>query len=231
MITHRGIRQARRAVLIDQPGQNPSRCVSLLLRGVQIRTQHVVNRGLERLQPRRHPQRRLPRRRHRRLQRLAHRTAMHTMLVCQRPDRQPLDPMIPADRRELLHLRPHPPAHPSSPTIRAIQIAGNHRQVEPIHVVTTSAACREDGARSGRHNSTPAATQGSHFKPPPGANSGCHSQDAVELYRVTVRCNGCPDRCRSRYRARLSVGLAQGRWCRDPQARPHGGAARSGRNT
>ena len=37
-------------------------------------------------------------------------------------------------------------------------------------------------------------------------------------------CNGCPDRCRSRYRARLPVGLAQGRRRRDPQARPHGGA-------
>ena len=67
--------------------------------------------------------------------------------------------MIPADRRELLHLRPHPPGHPSSPAIRAIQIAGNHRQVGPIHVVITGAACREDGAKSARHHSTPATTQ------------------------------------------------------------------------
>lgn len=81
------------------------------------------------------------------------------MLVCQRADRQPLDPMIPTDRRELLHLRPHPPAHPSSPAIRTIQIAGNHRQVEPIHIVITGAACREDGAKSDRHSSTPTTTQ------------------------------------------------------------------------
>lgn len=142
-------------MLIDEPGQNPSRRVSLLLRGVQIRTQHVIDCGPKRLQPRCHPQRRLPRRRHRRLQRLAHRTPVHTMLVCQRADRQPLDPMIPTDRRELLHLRPHP----SSPAIRTIQIAGNHRQVEPIHIVITGAACREDGAKSDRHSSTPTTTQ------------------------------------------------------------------------
>lgn len=41
---------------------------------------------------------------HRRFQRLTHRTPMHPVLVGQRPDRQPLDPMIPADRRELFHL-------------------------------------------------------------------------------------------------------------------------------
>jgi hypothetical protein len=40
----------------------------------------------------------------RRLQRLTHRAPVHTMPVGQRPNRQPLNPMIAADRRELLHL-------------------------------------------------------------------------------------------------------------------------------
>ena len=104
VITHRRIRQTRRIMLIDQPRQNPSRRVALLLRRVQIRTQHLVNHRLERLQPRRHPRRVPTRRRHRRFQRLAHRPPMHPMPVRQRTDRQPLDPMIPANRRELLHL-------------------------------------------------------------------------------------------------------------------------------
>jgi hypothetical protein len=34
---------------------------------------------------------------------------VHPMLIGQRTDRQPLNPMIPPDHRELLHLRPHPP--------------------------------------------------------------------------------------------------------------------------
>lgn len=103
VIAHRRVRQARRIMLVDQPRQNPSRGVALLLRGIQIRTQHLVNRRLERRQPRRHPVRSLTRRRHRRFQRLAHRPPMDPMLLGQRPDRQTLDPMIPPDRRELLH--------------------------------------------------------------------------------------------------------------------------------
>ncbi len=80
MITHRRVRQRLRAMLIDQPGQDPPRGVALLLRGVQIAAQHLISRRLERLQPRRCPRRRLARRRHRRLERLAHRAPMHPVL-------------------------------------------------------------------------------------------------------------------------------------------------------
>ena len=45
MIAHRGIRQVGRAVLIDQPCQNPSRRMPLLSRGIHIRSQHRVDRG------------------------------------------------------------------------------------------------------------------------------------------------------------------------------------------
>lgn len=160
MITHRRIRQPGRIVFIDQTRQNPSGGVTLLLRGVQIRAQHLINSGLERLKPRCHPRRNFACRRHRRGQRLTHRAPVHPMLIGQRPDRQPLKPMIPADRRELLHLRPHPPdPHLHHHAIQAIRNARDHRQVGPIHVVITNAACREDGAKSDRQNSTPATTQ------------------------------------------------------------------------
>ena len=36
IVAHRRIRQARRAVLIDQPGQDPPRGMPLLLRRIQI---------------------------------------------------------------------------------------------------------------------------------------------------------------------------------------------------
>jgi len=104
IVTHRRVRQLARAVFIDQPGQHPSRRVPLLLRGIQIRPQHRIDRTLVWLQPRRDPQRGLPRRRHRRLQGLAHRAPMHTMPAGQRPNRQLLNPMIAADRRKQLHL-------------------------------------------------------------------------------------------------------------------------------
>ena len=103
MITHRRIRQSLRAMLIDQPRQNPSRCMALLFGRIQITAQHGVDRRLERLQPWRYPLRSLPRRRDRRLQRLTHRAPMHTVLVGQRPNRQPVDPVIASNRRELLH--------------------------------------------------------------------------------------------------------------------------------
>ena len=110
MIPHRRIRQAHRAVLVDQPGPDAPRGMVLLLGRVQIRLQRGVDRRLERLQPRRHPLRGLPRRRDLRLQRLAHRAPVHTVFVGQRPNRQPVDSMITANRRKLLHPRPHPPA-------------------------------------------------------------------------------------------------------------------------
>ena len=111
MITHRRIRQARRAVLVDQPRQNPSRGVPLLLRRIQIRLRSIASiaalngssRGATRCGVLRGGG-------------TADSNAWRTvrrctpMLVRQRPNRQPLHPMITANRRKLLHPRPHPPA-------------------------------------------------------------------------------------------------------------------------
>ena len=81
----------------------------------------------------------------RRLQRLTHRAPVHTMPVGQRPNRQPLNPMIAADRRELLHLLTSPsktftfvitdPGHPDR----------DQRLEEPNQAVTTATACRQMG--------------------------------------------------------------------------------------
>jgi hypothetical protein len=109
MVTHRGIRQTRRAVFIDQPGMDAPSGMPLLLWSIQIRAQHRIDRRLERLQPRRNPLRGLTRRRDSRGQRLAHRAPVNRMLVGQRPDRQTVNPMISTDHREQLHPRPHPP--------------------------------------------------------------------------------------------------------------------------
>ena len=49
VITHRRIRQPLCPILIDQPGQHPPRGMALLLRGIQIAAQHLINRGRVRL--------------------------------------------------------------------------------------------------------------------------------------------------------------------------------------
>ena len=88
------------------------------------------------------------------------------MLVGQRPNRQPLDPVIAANRRKLLHSRPHPsastfvisdPGHPDA----------DHGEVGPVQAVTTVAACRKGGAKSDRHNNTPPPRRWGHLKPSP----------------------------------------------------------------
>ena len=66
---------------------------------------------------------------------------MHTMLVGQRPNRQPINPMIAANHRELLHPEPHPPPHLRdqqsglsghvSPSGGASSNRHNHRGVSP----------------------------------------------------------------------------------------------------
>jgi len=109
MVTHRRVRQIPRAVLVDQASKYPPRGVPLLLRGVQIAAQHLVDEAFERLQPRRAPLRRPPRRRDRTRQRLPHRAPMHVMPVGQLADRALLDPRVASDRGEQLHPRPHPP--------------------------------------------------------------------------------------------------------------------------
>ena len=60
MIAHRRIRQPRRTVLVDEPGQDAPRGIALLFGSIQIAAQHGVDRGLERLQPWRYPLRDLP---------------------------------------------------------------------------------------------------------------------------------------------------------------------------
>jgi hypothetical protein len=64
----------------------------------------------------------------------------------------------------------------------------DHGEMGPVQAVTTIAACREDGAKSDRHNDTPPRRRWSQFKPPSwGANSGCHGEkpgsDGACLYR------------------------------------------------
>jgi hypothetical protein len=108
MVAHSRIRQADRVVLIEQPGPDAPRGMALLLGRIQVTAQHGVDCRLERLQPRCDAPRGLPRWRDRRFQRLAHRAPMHPMSVGQRPNRQPVDPMITTNRRILLHPRPHP---------------------------------------------------------------------------------------------------------------------------
>jgi hypothetical protein len=103
MITHRRIRQSHRAMFIDQPRQKAPGCMALLFGRIQITAQHAVDRRLERLQPWRDPLRGLPRLRDRRLQRLTHGAPVHTVFVGQRPNRQPVDPVVAANRRKLLH--------------------------------------------------------------------------------------------------------------------------------
>lgn len=112
VVTHRGIRQIRRAVLIDQSRQNPASRVSLLPRRIQVAAQHLIDQALERRQPRRGPPRRLARRRDRVRQRLPHRAPMHPILGSQLTDRQPVNPRVASDRGEQIHLRPHPPTPP-----------------------------------------------------------------------------------------------------------------------
>ena len=87
--------------------------MTLLLRRVQITAQHLVDRHLERLQPRRGPHRYLAWRRDRTRQRLPHHAPVHPVLGRKLPNRQPLDPRIASDRGEQLH----PRSHPSTPSV------------------------------------------------------------------------------------------------------------------
>jgi hypothetical protein len=55
----------------------------------------------------------------------------------------------------------------------------DHGQVGPVQAVTTVTACRKGGNKSDRHNDTPRPLQGAtSSRPPGGANSGCHGEEA-----------------------------------------------------
>src|SRR6478609_3797048 len=177
MVTHRRIRQAHRVVLIDQPGQDPPRRMALLLGRIQVTAQHGVDRGLERLQPRRDPLRGLARRRNRRFQRLTHGAPVHTVLVGQPPNRQPVDPMIAANRRKLLHPRPHPSASTFVTSGPGYPDA-DHAEAGPVQAVTTVAACRKVGPNQTVKTTPRHHAGGATSSRPPGANSGCHGQIA-----------------------------------------------------
>src|SRR6476646_1830604 len=189
MVTHRRIRQAHRVVLIDQPGQDPPRRMALLLGRIQVTAQHGVDRGLERLQPRRDPLRGLARRRNRRFQRLTHGAPVHTVLVGQPPNRQPVDPMIAANRRKLLHPRPHPSASTFVTSGPGYPDA-DHAEAGPVQAVPTVAACRKVGPNQTVKTTPRHHAGGATSSRPPGANSGCHGQlDARRLqalYRIGV---------------------------------------------
>src|SRR6476619_1688142 len=177
MVTHRRIRQAHRVVLIDQPGQDPPRRMALLLGRIQVTAQHGVDRGLERLQPRRDPLRGLARRRNRRFQRLTHGAPVHTVLVGQPPNRQPVDPMIAANRRKLLHPRPHPSASTFVTSGPGYPDA-DHAEAGPVQAVPTVAACRKVGPNQTVKTTPRHHAGGATSSRPPGANSGCHGQSA-----------------------------------------------------
>jgi hypothetical protein len=177
MIAQRRIRQTHRAMLVDQPSQNPSRSVPLLLGRIQVTAQHLVDRRLERLQPRRAPVLGLARLRNRLLQRLAHCAPMHMMLTRQRPDRQPIHP--PGDHGESPQTAP-PLTSPSSPTL-VINDPGrpdaDHGEVGPLQAVTTVAACRAGRGqiRPGGFQSTSQRDELKHQWSEGSAGDGCRS--------------------------------------------------------
>ena len=107
VVPHRRVRGLA-AVFVDQPCPDPFGRVFLLPRRGQVRDQHVIDQRLEPFELRRDPHRPLAGRRNRRLQGRAHRSAMHTVAVRQRADRQALTPRIAADVLEQLHPRLQP---------------------------------------------------------------------------------------------------------------------------
>jgi hypothetical protein len=110
VVAHRRVRQVISAELVDQPGQHPPGGMPLLLRRVQVRAQHAVDRRLKRRQLRGAADRCLARRRHRAGQRLSHRPAVHVIPIRQLPDRALFDPRVASDLGEQLHPRRQPPA-------------------------------------------------------------------------------------------------------------------------
>jgi hypothetical protein len=183
VVPHPRVRQILRAVLVHQPGQNPPSRMTLLLRRVQITAQHLVDRRLERLQPRRGPHRYLAWQRDRTRQRLPHRAPVHPVLGRKLPNRQPVDPRIASDRGEQLH----PRSHPSTPSVitnrLVITVKGatssrhNRPGVSasgPTQAVTTTSTRPARWATSNRHG---------------GANSGCHGQwsENASLHRSMGR--------------------------------------------
>ncbi len=91
-------------VLITQPFPDPLRGMALLTRRIPVALKPGVDQLLVATQLRRRPADRRPLDgRHRRGQRLTHRTAMNTVTLRQRPDRQTVPIPVPSDLLERLH--------------------------------------------------------------------------------------------------------------------------------
>ena len=160
VVAHRRVGQILPALLVYQPGQHPPGGMPLLLRRVQVRPQHAVDRRRKRRQPRRHPGRCLARRRHRAGQCLPHRPPVHVIPVGQLPDRAILDPRITPDLCEQLHLRPQP-----SGPFRDHQSDGDHDQAGDTSNRHNQPGVSATGARSDRHNNNDPPSRRGHFRP------------------------------------------------------------------
>jgi len=102
-VPHRRVRQPDRTVFLHQSGMDPPGGVPLLPRRRQIRLQHLVDGRLVRVQPGRRPHGCLPRWGPRVHQGGADRSTVHPMPSRELTDRQPLDPLVPANSSEQLH--------------------------------------------------------------------------------------------------------------------------------
>ncbi len=159
---HRGLGHLR-ALLVDQPLPNPPSGMALLDRRRPVGDQPAAHhRPMRRSQRRRRPLRRLALRRHRTRQRLPHHPPMHPVPARQPPHRQPLQPAVPPDPLEQLHLRS--PLHPvpaSTTPLRDITERRNGRtEVGPNQAITPA---------------------------PSGARSRCHSQPGLGCRSVGCR--------------------------------------------
>ena len=103
-----------RAVLLDQPVEDPRDRVPLLARRVQVRPQDPVDHRLVRIKRRRPRRQRLARLRPGRVQGLAHRPPGHVVLALQLPHGH-AGPVVPTDRRVQLDLRHDQDLSPGTP--------------------------------------------------------------------------------------------------------------------
>ncbi len=100
IVADRSVGDALHLLLGDQPVIDPLDGVSLLPRGIQVGPQNVVDRVLERIQPRLSWWHLLAWLGPGPCQRLQHRPPVNPVPARQNPDRQPLHPGAPADRSE-----------------------------------------------------------------------------------------------------------------------------------
>src|SRR6476620_12588249 len=83
--------------------------------------------------------------------------------------------MIAANRRKLLHPRPHPSASTFVTSGPGYPDA-DHAEAGPVQAVPTVAACRKVGPNQTVKTTPRHHAGGATSSRPPGANSGCHGQ-------------------------------------------------------